>query len=301
MRRGPRRVLADAAGEDQRVEPAQHGRERADPFPPDSRTARSPRRRATSSPRVRADRACRRSSRRRRGGPIPVEQVVESSRRHAARCAPRYRTTPGSRSPERVPIITPPVGVKPMRGVDAAASRTAARLAPLPRWARMTRPRAAFGAGDALELPHQIRVRQAVEAVAPHARASYAAGSAASGDARQSRGTPCRSTPPVAARGSAPTASTMPRSIAMRAAYVRGRRSSYRCQPSCIAASDLMPARSLESCSAVTTRCPTATSVSSAAARIDPLEQQLLPRPVRGRARLRHAGVPHALRELRRP
>src|SRR5450759_3629235 len=55
----------------------------------------------------------------------------------------RYQTSPGSRSPERVLIGTPAVGVKLMLVSTDLPSRTAARLAPLPRWARMTRPCAA--------------------------------------------------------------------------------------------------------------------------------------------------------------
>ena len=55
----------------------------------------------------------------------------------------RYQTSPGSRSPDRVLMGTPAVGVKLMLVSTGLPSRTAARLAPLPRWARMTRPWAA--------------------------------------------------------------------------------------------------------------------------------------------------------------
>ena len=48
-------------------------------------------------------------------------------------------------------------------------SRTAARLAPLPRWARMTRPCAASASGEAGQFAHQELVRQPVESVPPHA------------------------------------------------------------------------------------------------------------------------------------
>ena len=45
----------------------------------------------------------------------------------------------------RVLITNPAVGVKPMLVSMLLPSRTAARLAPLPRWARITRPFAAAG------------------------------------------------------------------------------------------------------------------------------------------------------------
>ena len=68
----------------------------------------------------------------------------------------------------RVLITTPDVGVKPMLVSMLLPSRTAARLAPLPRCARMTRPFAGRGI-QAAEFLHQIRVREAVEAVALNA------------------------------------------------------------------------------------------------------------------------------------
>jgi len=45
----------------------------------------------------------------------------------------RNQSSPGSRSPERVLIGTPAVGVKLMLVSTGLPSRTAARLAPLPR------------------------------------------------------------------------------------------------------------------------------------------------------------------------
>ena len=55
----------------------------------------------------------------------------------------RYSTTPGSRLPQRVPIIRPSSAVNPM--VEATLRRPcmAHRLAPLPRCATTTRPFAA--------------------------------------------------------------------------------------------------------------------------------------------------------------
>ena len=81
-------------------------------------------------------------------------------------------------------------------------SRTAARLAPLPRCARITRPFAAAGSRRR-EFLHQIGVGQAVEAVALDALAPRSgAGSAAAWRRAAWCGeTRCRSTPPGAAVG----------------------------------------------------------------------------------------------------
>ena len=57
----------------------------------------------------------------------------------------RYQESPGSRSPERLPMGRPAAGVKPMVVSMLLPWRTAVMLAPLPRWARMTRPPAASG------------------------------------------------------------------------------------------------------------------------------------------------------------
>ena len=65
----------------------------------------------------------------------------------------------------RVLITSPAAGVKPMLVSMLLPSRTAARLAPLPRCARITRPLAARRI-EAAELLHQVGVGQAVEAVA---------------------------------------------------------------------------------------------------------------------------------------
>jgi len=53
--------------------------------------------------------------------------------------------SPGSRSPERLLITNPDAGVKPMLVSMLLPSCTAAKLAPLPRWARITRPFVAAG------------------------------------------------------------------------------------------------------------------------------------------------------------
>ena len=47
--------------------------------------------------------------------------------------------TPGSRSPVRVDMGMPPVGVSPMVVSTDFLLRRAQRLAPLPRWAKMAR------------------------------------------------------------------------------------------------------------------------------------------------------------------
>src|ERR1039457_4407141 len=57
----------------------------------------------------------------------------------------RYGARPGSKSPERVLITNPAVGVKPMLVSMLLPSRTVAMLAPLPRCARITRPFVAVG------------------------------------------------------------------------------------------------------------------------------------------------------------
>ena len=67
-----------------------------------------------------------------------------------------YHATPGSRSPGRVPIGNRAAGVNPMLVSMLLPSRTAARLAPLPRWARIS----------AAQFFHEAGVGQAVETVA---------------------------------------------------------------------------------------------------------------------------------------
>ena len=137
-----RRVLADAAGKDQRVQPAERRDERAEKLV-----------RLIAEQLNRLGRAWRRTSR-----SSEIAHVARSTRdaeeagladRPADRARPalspraceQVERTPGSRSPVRVPIIKPPVGVKPIVVSTPTPSRTAAMLAPLPRWAMTTRPR----------------------------------------------------------------------------------------------------------------------------------------------------------------
>ena len=128
------------------------------------------RRRAGRWPRARADRACRRSTRRRRAGPSArLQQIVERVDASCPRCAAGRASTPGSRSPERVPIGMPEVGVKPMvvSTQRPLAHRREARAGAEVR--EHDPPARRLGAGDPRELLDQERVREAVEAVAPHA------------------------------------------------------------------------------------------------------------------------------------
>ena len=67
-------------------------------------------------------------------------------------------------------MTNPAVGVKPMLVSMHLPSRTAARLAPLPRWARITRPFAAAGSPSARQFLHQELIGQTVEAIAVNAR-----------------------------------------------------------------------------------------------------------------------------------
>ena len=79
-------------------------------------------------------------------------------------------TTPGSRSPLRLLMTRPPAGVSPMLVSTQRPSATAARLAPFPRCASTTRPLGGRGPGNPLELTEQVRVGQAVKAIAAKAR-----------------------------------------------------------------------------------------------------------------------------------
>ena len=141
-----RRVLADAGGEDERVQSTERGGEGSrSTFSPGSKTARWP-----PSPEhlfvpARANRAGRDSFRRRRAARIRGSPCVEIAPRSCPRRAPGSTPRPGSRSPVRVLITNPAVGVKPMLVSMLLPLRTAARLAPLPRWARITHPLAAAG------------------------------------------------------------------------------------------------------------------------------------------------------------
>ena len=55
----------------------------------------------------------------------------------------RYRITPGSRAPQRVPIGRPSTAVKPIVLATLRPADSAHMLAPLPRWQTTVRPSAA--------------------------------------------------------------------------------------------------------------------------------------------------------------
>jgi len=55
----------------------------------------------------------------------------------------KYRTTPGSRLPQRVPMGRPSTAVKPIVLATLRPPASAHRLLPLPRWATTVRPEAA--------------------------------------------------------------------------------------------------------------------------------------------------------------
>src|SRR5712691_6812897 len=61
-------------------------------------------------------------------------------------CWSRYRMTPGSSAPVRVPMTRPSTGVKPIVVATLRAASIAHRLAPLPRWATTSLPSAQSGA-----------------------------------------------------------------------------------------------------------------------------------------------------------
>ena len=148
-----------------------HGRRAASPCRPSRRTGRAARSRGRAG-----GRRCRGRARRRRG----------------RRARNRWSTTPGSRSPLRVAITIPPVGVRPMVVSTEAPSTTAHRLAPAAE-VRHHGPTQLPGT-DAAD---DVLVGEAVEAVAAHARAPRPRGAGRSGPPRaaSSGGTRCRSTP----------------------------------------------------------------------------------------------------------
>ena len=158
------------AGEDQRVEPAQRGGQRADVL---SRLIAEQRDRLGGArselaafEQVAHVRAAARDAEEPR---LPIDEFVQSAGVMPL-FASRYSSTPGSRSPERVPIMSPPVGRETHRRVARRRPpRTAAMLAPLPRCAMITRP-SALRRGNGAQRLHDVLVGQPVKAVADHAR-----------------------------------------------------------------------------------------------------------------------------------
>ena len=134
-------VLTDAAGEDERVESAERGGKGADPLSCLVAEERNGFGRAdVVGLRARASPAYRRWSPTRRAVPTGNSPSDETLRASSPRVRARKPTSPGSRSPVRVLISRPAAGVKPMLVSMLLPSCTAARLAPLPRCARITRP-----------------------------------------------------------------------------------------------------------------------------------------------------------------
>ena len=127
-------MLADAARENECIEPAERGGERSNAFLrliaedfDRLRGAQESVDRAVNSARI-SELSSEMPSR-------PPSRLTASSRSlmEKLRERRRYRITPGSRSPERVLIAIPPAGVIPMLVSIEMPSRRATRLAPLPK------------------------------------------------------------------------------------------------------------------------------------------------------------------------
>ena len=136
-----RRVFSDAASEHQRVQSAQRRRECADPFldlvaKQRDRFSRPHVLRFTVEQVAHVGTGLRHAE---QPGCV-IDHLLKLLRAHLLGARQVPRPVPDRRSPERVLITNPAVGVKPMLVSMLLPSRTAARLAPLPRWARITRP-----------------------------------------------------------------------------------------------------------------------------------------------------------------
>ena len=133
-----RAVLADAAAEGERVEPAEHGRHRRDGL----REAVGEVRRsasASSSPPSAASPDSSFSARSSSSSGTPARR--------------RYRSAPGSTEPERVAIGTPSSGVKPIVVSTERPSSTAVTEQPPPRWQTTSRGRVERSATDSTASP----------------------------------------------------------------------------------------------------------------------------------------------------
>ena len=80
----------------------------------------------------------------------------------------RYRSTPGSSEPLRVPMGRPSTAVKPIVLVMLRPDSIAHMLAPLPRCSTTVRPAAAF-ASNFRQHRGDVLVRQAMKSVSSHA------------------------------------------------------------------------------------------------------------------------------------
>ena len=170
-----RRVLAHAAGEHERVEPAERRRHRRDRRRAAGGRRRRGRGRASASPRRRASTSrmspCppgpagrRLALQRRRATSLGVEPACSQQPQHAGR---------GRRVPERVAITSPSSGVKPIVVSTERPPRTAASEAPAPRWQVTTPAAAPAGAGAARR--RRATGRGSRTGAAPSARATRGA------------------------------------------------------------------------------------------------------------------------------
>ena len=165
------RVLADAAGEHERVEPRKARRGGGDSFGGAAHedVDRQSRSIVAAARRPRAACARRRSYRTLRAGPTRAPGPRRARQRDRPCCAHRVDSTPGSTDPERVPMARPSSGVKPIDVATEAPPRTAVTEQPLPRWATTSDSESAERVeqlGGALHGPCD---RQSVEAEAANA------------------------------------------------------------------------------------------------------------------------------------
>ena len=148
-RRGPRRVLTDAAGEDQRVEPAERRGQRAhragDAVREHRRERAAPARRASRSPHVR--RAGEGEQPR-----LALERVLELLG-PGGPLAQQVEHDLGSIEPERVAIGTPSSGEKPIVVSTERPSSTAVAEQPPPRWSTTSRGTGTCSAAHCTESP----------------------------------------------------------------------------------------------------------------------------------------------------
>ena len=117
-------MLADAAGEDDRVGAVQDGEVGAEilarPVTEDVERQAGPGIAALAAASRSRTSALRPPG---RAGRSPVEPVLDLLERHALACAPARRASDGSISPERVPITSPSSGVRPIEvSTDAPPS-----------------------------------------------------------------------------------------------------------------------------------------------------------------------------------
>ena len=136
-------VFADSSGKYQQIQSTRESDvTRRWLFSPLGQTFRSPAARGDWQPRLREAAACRSRIRKCPAGQTACRessQFVDAVGRVVFVRCKMWSSTPGSRSPGRVPMMMPPVGVRPMVVSMERPSRTAVMLAPLPRWATISR------------------------------------------------------------------------------------------------------------------------------------------------------------------